>query len=99
MVVSTIHSGTPAARSGLSVNDELIAIDNYRLSDSSAERILSSRKQNQLATFLVNRDGMVRTLTITPTAPPYDSVSIVRMANPTRQQEALCSGWLKGQSE
>lgn len=99
LVVSTIHRGTPAARSGLSVNDELIAVDNYRLSGSSAQRILNSREQNQPATFLVNRDGMVRTLTISPTAPPYDSVSIVRTANPDRQQEALYSGWLQEQSE
>ncbi len=99
LIVSTIYSGTPAARSGLSVNDELIALDDYRLFDSSVERILDSREQNQPATLLVNRDGMVRTLTISPTEPPYDSVSIVRTANPSSQQEVLYSGWLQGQSE
>ncbi|UCH61704.1 MAG: M61 family metallopeptidase [Fidelibacterota bacterium] len=93
--ITRIDSNTPAARAGLSVHDELISIDNYRLLGAVAEQILASRSQDKAAALVVNRNGIMRTFTIRPTPPPYDMLSIVRMEPPTEQQERLYTGWLQ----
>ncbi|MBA7597784.1 MAG: PDZ domain-containing protein [Calditrichaeota bacterium] len=95
LVITRIDHDTPATRAGLSVHDELISIDNYRLLGASAERILASRSQDKAATLVVNRDGIMSTFTIRPTPPPYDMVSIVKVEPPTEQQERLYTGWLQ----
>ncbi len=95
LVITRIDHDTPAARAGLSVHDELIVIDNYRLIGASAERILASRSLDKAATLVVNRDGIMRTVTIRPTPQPYNMVSIVRVEPPTEQQERLYTGWLQ----
>jgi len=95
LVITRIDHDTPATRAGLSVHDELISIDNYRLLGASAEQILASRSQDKAVTLVVNRDGIMSTSTIRPTPPPYDMVSIVKVEPPTEQQEGLYTGWLQ----
>ncbi|MFB0515561.1 MAG: M61 family metallopeptidase [Candidatus Neomarinimicrobiota bacterium] len=95
LFITGIDRDTPATRAGLSVNDELIAVDNYRLLGATAERILTTRSPGMEATLVVNRDGLLRTFTIRPELPPYDMVSIVRVEPPTEQQEKLYTGWLQ----
>lgn len=95
LVITRIDRDTPAARAGLSVHDELIAIDNFRLLGASAARILASRSQDKEATLVVNRDGIMLTFTVRPTPPPYDMVSIVKVEPPTDQQVKLYTGWLQ----
>ena len=95
LAITRIDHDTPATRAGLSVHDELISIDNYRLLGASAGRILASRSQDKAATLVVNRDGIIRTVTIRPTPPPYNMVSIVKVEPPNEQQERLYTGWLQ----
>ncbi|UCH11523.1 MAG: PDZ domain-containing protein [Fidelibacterota bacterium] len=99
LVVSRIDHGTPATRAGLSVHDELISIDGYRLFSDAGEKILSTRTQDMEATLVIARDGKTRTLRIRPTAPPQNMISIVRVEPPTEEQQALYSGWLQASWE
>ncbi|UCD38501.1 MAG: M61 family metallopeptidase, partial [Fidelibacterota bacterium] len=99
LIVSRVDHDTPATRAGLSVRDELVSIDGYRLLGRNTQEILDSRKQDQEVTMVVTRDGLMRTLKIRPQSPPYDMVSIVRVEPPTEEQEALYSGWLQASWE
>ena len=93
-VIDYIASGSPAAAGGLSVNDELLAVDNFRLTSRSLEDLLKTRPLTSSATFLVNRDGIIRSLKVRPTTPPFDTVSLIQVENPTAGQKQLYEQWL-----
>jgi predicted metalloprotease with PDZ domain len=78
----------------LSVNDELLFLDNYRLTAANAATILDSRDQGEKATFVVNRDGLMRTFRLKPSRPPLDSLTLVQVAEPTARQKRLYTNWL-----
>ena len=94
LVIKTIYHGTPAADSRLSVNDELLFVDNYRLTVANATAVLDSRDQGETATFAVNRDGLMRTFRMKPGEPPLDSLTLMQVADPTARQKMLYTNWL-----
>ena len=94
-VISRMNHQTPAVTAGLSVHDELISIDGFRLLGDAAKDILASRAQGKVATLIINRDGRVRAIKIRPGKPPFDQVSLVPVASPSEQQRKLYTGWLE----
>lgn len=94
-VISRINHQTPAVTAGLSVHDELISIDGFRLLGDAAEKILASRAQEKVATLVINRDGRIRAIKIRPGKPPFDQVSIVQVDAPSEEQRKLYTGWLE----
>ena len=93
--ISHVYHDSPAARAGLSVHDELIAIGGYRLLDESADKIMTSRKPGSELQVTVSRDGRLQTLTIRPDVHPRNMRSIVKLQPPTDEQERLYTGWLQ----
>ncbi|MEE9465654.1 MAG: hypothetical protein V3W14_08815, partial [Candidatus Neomarinimicrobiota bacterium] len=94
LVITKIHHGSPAADSRLSVDDELLFLDNYRLIPADAQKIMDSRDQTENADFVVSRDGIMRTFRIQPGPPPLDSITLVKLAEPTERQKQLYANWL-----
>lgn len=94
LVIKAIYHQTPAAGSRLSVNDELLFVDNYRLTAANSSTILDSRDQDETATFVVNRDGLMRTFRVKPGQPPFDSLTLMKVADPTARQKMLYANWL-----
>ncbi len=94
LVITAITHDTPAAESRLSVNDELLFVDNYRLTAANGATILDSREQGETATFVVNRDGLMRTFRVKPVRPPFDSLTLMKVAEPTARQKMLYANWL-----
>jgi predicted metalloprotease with PDZ domain len=43
---------------------------------------------------VVNRDGLMRTFRVTPGQPPLDSLTLMKVANPTARQKWLYTNWL-----
>ena len=95
LAISRVDHASPAARAGLSVHDELIAIDGFRLLGKSAHKILNSMRTGREVEVIVNRNGQIKRLTVRPEAQPYDQLSIVKLAPPTDEQERLYTGWLQ----
>ena len=94
LVIKTIYHGTPAADSRLSVNDELLFVDNYRLTAANATSVLDSREQGKTATFVVSRDGLMRTFRMKPGEPPLNSLTLMKVADPATRQKMLYTNWL-----
>ncbi len=93
-VIHYIASGSPAAAGGLSVDDELLAVDNFRLTSGSLEGLLKTRPLTSSATFLVNRDGIIKSLKVRPITPPFDTVTLQQVEEPTAEQKQLYEQWL-----
>jgi predicted metalloprotease with PDZ domain len=95
LFITRVDHDTPATRAGLSVGDELIAVDGYRVTGESGRRILSSRSPDTEVTLLVSRSGVLRTYKIRPVVSPFDRYSLLRVEPPTIEQEELYSNWLE----
>lgn len=93
LTVTSVMRGTTAYTSGLNVNDEIIAIDNYRVADD-LNRIVGTKKVGDTIKILINRAGIMQTLEAEVTKNPNISYRMQRLENSTPQQEALLSKWL-----
>lgn len=93
LTVSSVMRGTTAYEAGVNVNDEIIAIDNYRVTDD-LNRIMGTRKVGDKINILVNRAGILQNMEAEVMKNPNISYRMQRVASPTPQQEALLKKWL-----
>ena len=45
--------------------------------------------------FLISRDGLVKTVSVTTKSLPFDKYYIEKIKEPTQRQKKLFKGWLK----
>ncbi|MCK4578296.1 MAG: M61 family metallopeptidase [Candidatus Marinimicrobia bacterium] len=93
-IISRITHGSPVSESRLSVNDEIIFVDNFRVTAANSTALLGSRTKEKVATFVVNRGGVMRTFKVRPGTAPPDSVVIVKIPEPTESQRMVYQNWL-----
>jgi predicted metalloprotease with PDZ domain len=92
LTVTAIERNSPAWKSGLSVNDELIAIDGFRLADDLS-KFLGMRKPGNAVKFTVARSGIVREFSLLLEAPPHVKYAIDKIPETDGPALALYSKW------
>jgi predicted metalloprotease with PDZ domain len=99
LVITQVKRGTPAARAGLNVDDELIAIDDLRVRADRLDQRLEQYAPGERVSLLVARREQLVQLTLTFGAEPPRlwRLEVDPIATPT-QAERLGS-WLKGSVE
>ncbi|MFC1481126.1 M61 family metallopeptidase [Candidatus Neomarinimicrobiota bacterium] len=98
-LISKIIAGTPAAISGLSAGDELVAVDGLRVTDRSAKTLLATRDLDKMATFLVARAGAIHTFKIKPVAAPHNQYRLLPVAEISDDQQDIQDIWLNTAQE
>ncbi len=93
--ISTILSTGSGYSSGLYVNDEILAINGNRVSSDNVKDRMANVSINEPADFLISRDGLIKTISVTPGSLPFDKYSIEKVEHPTLRQKQLFHGWLK----
>jgi predicted metalloprotease with PDZ domain len=81
--------------SGLYVHDEILAINNNRVSTENVKDRMSHISVNEAADFLISRDGLIKTISIVAGKLPFDKYSIEKVEKPTPRQKQMFEGWLK----
>jgi predicted metalloprotease with PDZ domain len=94
MTVTAVQRGTSAYESGLNVNDEIIAINGYRV-DSDLNRFITGKKVGERVTMMVNRAGLIQNLEVALLKNPNISYRIEKAPSATPEQEALLRKWLR----
>jgi predicted metalloprotease with PDZ domain len=95
LVVTGVRAGSPAAAAGLSPDDEILAIDEYRVRADQLESRLEVHRPGETQRILVaRRDRLVR-LDITPGEPPRALKLEVDPAATPEQAERR-RAWLEG---
>lgn len=87
VTITSIIKNSPAYNAGLSVNDEIIAIDNYRVDDLTKALLL--KKVNDKISVLVNRDGIIKTIDITIAKNPNVKYKLEKVSTITKEQELV----------
>lgn len=62
-IVTSVLKGSPSWKYGVNVNDEVIAVDNYRVG-TEINSILNLRDGGDTVSVLISRDGLVRSLQV-----------------------------------
>ena len=92
ILVSKVTRNSSAWAGGVNVNDEIIGVDGYRVSD--LEKAMSLKKVGSKISVLVSRDGVLKTLDFELTRDPAVRYKIIGVENPTDQQLRVRSKWL-----
>ncbi len=95
LVVTGVRSDTPAAKAGLSVDDEILAIEGYRVRADELSRRLGAYPEGARLSVLVARQEKLLSLTVTLEAEPRQTGRLKLRADSTDQQKARRERWLE----
>jgi predicted metalloprotease with PDZ domain len=101
VIITYVQRNTAAWIDGLSVNDEIIAVDDYRVTGatdangtSDLARLIASKKVGDKVKITIARDGLIKTITVTLTKNPGARYRIEVDQNATAEQLAIREKWL-----
>jgi predicted metalloprotease with PDZ domain len=92
-VITSVLRNGPAWKFGLNVNDEIEAIEGYRVANDISQ-FLNTKQAGDTLKILVNRDGLLRDITLK--LEPYSTFNyrLERIQNPTEEQLVARRKWL-----
>ncbi len=94
-IISTVEPDSPAALAGLSIQDEILAMDGTRVTPRSLPAILAARKPGDRIEVLYARRGHTGETEVTLGKKSEPAFRITPIAEPTPKQKALLDAWLK----
>jgi predicted metalloprotease with PDZ domain len=94
LTVTAVRTGTPAAAAGLSVGDEIIGIDDYRVPPGQFGLRLGAYKAGDAVTLLVSRRDRLLRLPVTLGEEPVTSRSLKVRDDATEAQKARLRAWI-----
>jgi predicted metalloprotease with PDZ domain len=96
LIVSQVRRGTPAYEAGLNVDDEILAIDNFRVRPDRLEHRLEQYSPGDRVSVLVARRDELRRIDVTLGAEPARQWRLEVAPAATPGQSAQLASWLSG---
>ncbi len=94
LTVANVPEGSPAFEQGLNANDQIVAIDGQRASQRFLESYLNDKKPGDKIKLTVFRFDQLRELEITLGGRGRSNYSIVKVEDPTEEQQRLYREYL-----
>ncbi len=95
LTISKVKRGSCAYKYGLSVNDEILAVNNFRVStDNDLKNAIARYQVGETVVFLVNRAGVVKTISVQLETLMDYSYKIEKLPQATSSQKAIYQDWL-----
>ncbi len=96
LTVRKVTRGTCGYEHGLNVNDEIIAIDGYRVSSvDGIGKVLQGKKAHDKIDIMISRDGRIQSLPIELAHKKEVAYKLVAIDSATDEQKALYKKWLR----
>jgi predicted metalloprotease with PDZ domain len=94
-IVRNVRSDGPAYAAGLSANDEILAIDGWRIrSEADLHARLAEHAPGDTINLSLFRGDILIELAVVLTAAPYDQLTITRIDQPLPIQRQIYKSWL-----
>jgi len=93
-VIRTIVDGSPAANAGLNIDDELVALDGYRVRSADLPTRIAGKRDGDKILLTVLRNDRLREFTITLKNDPTADYRVAKTKNPTSLQKQIYESWL-----
>ncbi len=97
MMVRRVYAGSPAYEQGLNAGDQIVAVDNMRVTTASFNARLAEKKPGDLVNLTIFRFDDLSTLLIKLGARRDGTYRIVPLPNATPAQKKIYSEWLRSQ--
>lgn len=94
-IVTAVTRDGSAWQGGLNVNDELLALNGYRLTDDITKSLEGTRPGQKIK-LLINRDGALRELEIVLERADSRAFTLTPLEKPSPAQLKIRSSWLTG---
>lgn len=94
IVTSVVRDGS-AWKGGLNVNDEILALNGYRIIDDVTKSLVGIRP-GQVISLLINRDGQIRSLKFPLLRDNTQAYTITPLDKPGREQIKIFTKWMSG---
>ena len=94
--MTVVPRETPAWKAGVNVDDEIVAINDFRVQPDQLDQRLQAYKPGQVVRLLVARRDELKRLDVTLAAPPNQTWTIERVPHPTPAAQAHLTAWLEG---
>ena len=94
LVVTAVRAGTPAALAGVSVDDELLAIDGYRLKVDELARRVAFYPPGQTVELLLTRQDKIITVPVVLQEEPKETWKLKVRTDATAVQKERLAQWL-----
>lgn len=93
VIVTGVKRDSPGWIGGINVNDEIIAINDYRTGDDLA-KIITSKKVGDSVKVLISRSGYLRTINIELMKDPEVDFSLIQSDKVDAVRAAIYKNWL-----
>lgn len=90
-----VVAGSPAYDAGLDVNDEVLALNGFKVRSNDLTSRIADMKEGDRITLTVFRDNVLREFQVTLRNPDVPNYSISEVKNPTDLQKAIYNDWLR----
>jgi len=94
LVVTQVKRGAPAFDAGVNVDDEIIAIDDYRVPPDGLDTRLEQYKAGDTASLVIARRGHLHNVPIKFAAEPENVWKLRVVEKPTAEQKVDFSRWV-----
>ncbi|HEX7421408.1 MAG TPA: PDZ domain-containing protein [Thermoanaerobaculia bacterium] len=99
LLVTQVRSGTPAFDAGVNVDDELIALDNYRIPPDAFDTRLEQYKAGDEASLIVARRGLLQSIKVKFAVEPENEWKLHTLEKPSTDQTQHFNRWLHPQEK
>lgn len=96
LIVRRVHAGSPAYEQGLNAGDQIVALDNMRVTRDFFNARIAEKKPGDVINLTIFRFDDMSTLLIKLGGRREGTYRIVPLENQTDGQKRIYSSWLKG---
>jgi predicted metalloprotease with PDZ domain len=94
-LVASVRSDGPAYEAGVYADDELVALDGWRVNEERLHQRLLERRPGDVVRLTLFRGDALVEVPVTLAVAPYDMLSLVSVATPTDAQQYARAAWLQ----
>jgi predicted metalloprotease with PDZ domain len=94
LIIRRVYSGAPAYEQGLNANDQIVALDGFRVNRDTFNQRMSEKRPGDVTRLTVFRTDELRTFEIKLGGIVDASYRPIPVAQPTTEQSRLYQGWL-----
>jgi predicted metalloprotease with PDZ domain len=93
--VASVLADSPAMEAGIYADDEIVALDGYRVDGAGLLARCEEKKPNDAVRVTLFRRDQLIEVTVQLSAKPADALYLARVENPTPAQRAAYFKWLQ----
>lgn len=89
-----LTAGSPAYDAGLNINDEIIAMNGYRISANDFNSRIAEMKAGDVVKLSIMRSDKLREFNVTLINNPVPGYTVTKVSDPSPLQKAIYESWL-----